>query len=121
MDLVESTAAATWPPEAVHLEYFSADSGALAGPRDTFTIRLARTGGDFVVAEDQSIVDVLRTAGVAIETSCEQGVCGTCLTGVLSGTPDHRDVFLTDEERDAGDKILCCVSRAKSDLLELDL
>jgi vanillate O-demethylase ferredoxin subunit len=121
MDLVESTAAATWPPEAVNLEYFSADSAALAGPRDTFTTRLARTGGDYPVAADQSIVQALRAAGVKIETSCEQGVCGTCLTGVLSGTADHRDVFLSDEERDAGDKIMCCVSRAKTDLLELDL
>jgi vanillate O-demethylase ferredoxin subunit len=121
MDLVESTAAATWPPEAVNLEYFSADSAALSGPRETFTIRLARTGGDHAVAADQSIVQVLSAAGVAIETSCEQGVCGTCLTGVLSGTPDHRDVFLTDEERDAGDKIMCCVSRAKSGMLELDI
>ena len=121
MDLVESIAAATWPPEAVHLEYFTADPTALAGPRDTFMIRLARTGGDFVVAADRSIVDVVRAAGVAIETSCEQGVCGTCLTGVLSGTPDHRDVFLSDQERDAGDKIMCCVSRARSEVLELDL
>ncbi len=121
MDLVESTAAATWPPQAVHLENFSADSAALAGPRDTFTIRLARTGGDHAVAADRSIVQVLRAAGVAVETSCEQGVCGTCLTSVLSGTPDHRDVFLTDEERDAADKIMCCVSRAKSEMLELDI
>ena len=121
MDLVESIAAATWPPETVNLEYFSADPAAMAGPRETFTIRLARTGGDYAVAADQSIVQVLRTAGVGIETSCEQGVCGTCLTGVLAGTPDHRDVFLSDEERDAGDKIMCCVSRAMSEVLELDL
>ena len=97
MDLVESTAAATWPPEACHLEYFSADSASLAGPRDTFKMRFARTGGDFVVVADQSIVDVVREAGVAIETSCEQGVCSTCLTGVLSGAPNHRDVFLSHE------------------------
>ena len=121
MDLVESTAAATWPPESVHLEYFQADSAALSGPRETFTIRLARSGGEHVVGPDQTIAGVLRDAGVAIETSCEQGVCGTCLTGVLSGVPDHRDVFLTDEERAAGDKIMCCVSRARSEVLELDL
>jgi vanillate O-demethylase ferredoxin subunit len=121
MDLVESTAAATWPPEAVNLEYFSADSAALSGQRDSFVIRLARTGGDYSVEADQSIVQVLRAAGADIQTSCEQGVCGTCLTGVLSGTPDHRDVFLSDEEREAGDKIMCCVSRSKSDILVLDL
>jgi vanillate O-demethylase ferredoxin subunit len=121
MDLVESTAAATWPPEAVNLEYFSADSAALAGPRDTFTVKLARTGGDYVIPPDKSIVEALKEHGVEIETSCEQGVCGTCLTGVLEGEPDHRDVFLTDEEKRACDKMMCCVSRAKSESLTLDL
>jgi vanillate O-demethylase ferredoxin subunit len=121
MDLVESTAAATWPPEAVNLEYFSADAASLAGPRDTFTVRLARTGGDFVIPADKSIVQALKEHGVEIETSCEQGVCGTCLTGVLEGEPDHRDVFLTDEEKRACDKMMCCVSRAKSEILTLDL
>ncbi len=121
MDLVEQTAASTWPPEAVHLEYFSADPASLSGERHTFTVRLARTGVEFVVAEQESIVEAAAEKGVHIETSCEQGVCGTCLTGILEGTPDHRDVFLTDEEREAGDKFLPCVSRAKSERLVLDL
>jgi vanillate monooxygenase ferredoxin subunit len=121
MDLVEQTAAATWPPEAVHLEYFEADPAALAGPRDTFVVRLARTGTECVVRADQSIVEALAASGVYVETSCEQGVCGTCLTGVLGGTPDHRDVFMTDDEHAANDKMTPCVSRSKSDVLELDL
>lgn len=121
MDLVEQTAAITWPPKSVHLEYFSADPASLAGPRETFTVRLARSGGEYVIPGDKSIVQTLAERGVHVETSCEQGVCGTCLTGVLEGTPDHRDVFLTDEERAAGDKFLPCVSRAQSDILVLDL
>ncbi len=121
MDLVETTASATWPPEAVNLEYFTADSASLSGPRDTFKVTLARSGGDYLIPADKSIVEALAEHGIEIETSCEQGVCGTCLTGVLSGTPDHRDVFLTDEEKLAGDKMMCCVSRAKSDALTLDL
>ena len=121
MDLVEQTAAITWPPESVHLEYFSADPASLAGPRDSFTVRLARTGGDYPIPADQSIVEALAAAGVSVPTSCEQGVCGTCLTGVLEGIPDHRDVFLTDEERAANDKMTPCVSRACSAVLVLDL
>ena len=121
MDLVEATAAATWPPEAVNLEYFTADPTALAGPRDTFTVRLARSGGDYVIPPEKTIVAALRDHGIEIETSCEQGVCGTCLTGVLEGEPDHRDVFLTDDEKRACDKMMCCVSRAKSEVLVLDL
>lgn len=121
MDLVEQTAAVTWPPESVHLEYFQADPASLAGPRATFVVRLARSGKECIVPPDQSIVRALEACGVYVETSCEQGVCGTCLTGVLEGVPDHRDVFLTDEEHAAGDRMMPCVSRARSDVLVLDL
>jgi vanillate monooxygenase ferredoxin subunit len=121
MDLVETTAAPTWAPEAVHLEYFAADPASLAGPRERFKVRLARSGGEYAIAPEQSIVQALAEHGVHIETSCEQGVCGTCLTGLLEGKPDHRDVFLTDEEKSAGDKIMPCVSRSRSELLVLDL
>ena len=121
MDLVVQTAAITWPPESVHLEYFTADPASLAGLRETFTVRLARSGGDYVIPTDKTIVQALAEHGIQVETSCEQGVCGTCLTGVLEGIPDHRDVFLTDEERASGDKFLPCVSRAQSDVIVLDL
>lgn len=121
MDLVETTAAPTWPPEAVHLEYFTADPMALAGAQGTFEVRLARSGGTYVIPAERSIVEALAEHGVQIETSCEQGVCGTCLTGVLEGVPDHRDVFLTDAEKAACDRMTPCVSRAKSALLVLDL
>lgn len=121
MDLVESTAEVTWPPEAVHLEYFAADPDSLSGPRDTFTVKLAMAGGEYRIPADKSIVEALAAHGITIETSCEQGVCGTCLTGVLQGEPDHRDVFLTDDEKQACDKMMPCVSRAKSEVLVLDL
>jgi vanillate O-demethylase ferredoxin subunit len=121
MDLVEATAAPTWPPSAVHLEYFSADPASLAGPREGFLVKLARHGGEFEIAEGRTIIEVLAEHGVTVETSCEQGVCGTCLTGVLEGEPDHRDVFLTDAEKSANDRMTVCVSRAKTARLVLDL
>jgi vanillate O-demethylase ferredoxin subunit len=121
MDLVEQTAAITWPPESVHLEYFTANPEALAGPRETFIVRLARSGGEYRIPADHTIVETLAEHGVHVETSCEQGVCGTCLTGVMEGLPDHRDVYLTDEEREAKDRMCCCVSRALTDVLVLDL
>ena len=105
----------------MHVEYFTADPASLAAARPTLRVRLARRGGEHVIPEDVTIVDALAKAGVAIETSCEQGVCGTCLTGVLEGIPDHRDVFLTDDEKSANDRFCPCVSRAKSELLVLDL
>jgi vanillate O-demethylase ferredoxin subunit len=73
------------------------------------------------VAEGQSIVEALATVGIKVTMSCEQGVCGTCLCNVLEGVPDHRDVFLTDEEKADNDQILLCCSRAKSDTLVLDI
>lgn len=121
MDLVEETASHTWPPEAVHLEYFTADPASLAGPRDTFAVKLARSGGTYDIPEEQTIVQALAEHGITIETSCEQGVCGTCLTGLLEGVPDHRDVFLTETERQSCNKIMPCVSRAKSPVLVLDI
>jgi len=121
MDLVETTAAPTWAPSSVHLEYFAADPAALAGPSEGFIVKLARHGGEFNVPEGRTIIEVLAENGIDVDTSCEQGVCGTCITGVLEGEPDHRDVFLTDEEKRAGDRMTICVSRAKSARLVLDL
>ena len=60
-------------------------------------------------------------AGVEVMTSCEQGVCGTCLTGVVDGTPDHRDQYLTPEEQAANDCFMPCISRSRSPVLVLDL
>ncbi len=121
MDLVEEVAAPTWPPEAVHLEYFVADPRALAGPQGQFQITLARSGGTYSVPAGETITAILAAQGVEVEISCEQGICGTCLTGVLDGIPDHRDAYLTDQEKTANNKMTVCVSRALSPLLVLDL
>ncbi|MFO1310346.1 MAG: PDR/VanB family oxidoreductase [Burkholderiales bacterium] len=121
MDVVETIAAPTWPPDAVHVEHFAADPASLAGPRESFVVKLARHGGEFTIPEGRSIIEVLAEHGVAVETSCEQGVCGTCVTGVLEGEPDHRDIFFTEAEKRANDRMTVCVSRAKSARLVLDL
>lgn len=69
---------------------------------------------------DRSIAEVLVADGVGVETSCAVGVCGTCLTRVLEGVPDHRDSLLTDDERAANDQMTICVSRARTARLLLD-
>jgi vanillate O-demethylase ferredoxin subunit len=121
MDLVEEIAAANWPPHTMHAEYFSADPMAFAGPRVPFDVQLALSGGTYRVDAGKTIVDALAEHGIEIPTSCQQGVCGTCVTGLIEGEADHRDAFLTDAERRAGDKIMPCVSRARDRLLVLDL
>ena len=84
-------------------------------------LKLAKSGTTIRVDANQTIVEALRAAGTEVETSCEQGVCGTCLTTVLAGRPDHHDVILTEEEQKAGDRMLLCVSRSLDAELVLDL
>lgn len=120
-EVLEDVTAGIWPPDSVHTEYFSADPSASAGPCSPFDVQLQRSGCTVHVSADQSIVDALEKQGINVVTSCRQGVCGTCLTGLLDGEADHRDVFLSDKEHAAGDKIMVCVSRAKAARLVLDL
>jgi vanillate O-demethylase ferredoxin subunit len=121
MSLVEDIASQTWPPEAVHMEFFGADPAASSGPRLPFEVELRRSGKTCTVSAEKSIIEALADQGIKVMNSCSQGVCGTCITGVLGGTPDHRDAFLSEKERAACDKMLLCVSRAKSERLVLDL
>ncbi len=114
-------AAADWPADRVHTEYFSADPGLASADDGSFVVRLASTGAEYTVGAQESIIDALARHGVDVPVSCEQGICGTCLTGVLEGTPDHRDAFLTDDERAANNEMTVCCSRALSPLLVLDL
>jgi len=121
MDAVQDRAMLCVPFDAIHREYFSADPMAWAAPREEFEVELARTGKKLLVPADTSLLEVLKCNGIAIDYSCEEGVCGTCLTHVLGGEPDHRDSFLSQSERESGDKMLVCVSRSKTSKLVLEL
>ena len=121
MDWVLSTArAAGWHEDQLHREYFA------AAPIDTthdgsFEVQIASTGIVISVAADQTVVAALAARGIEVQTSCEQGVCGTCLTRVLGGIPDHRDMYLTPDEQAKGDQFTPCCSRAKTARLVIDL
>jgi vanillate O-demethylase ferredoxin subunit len=104
----------------LHYEFFGAKK-ASHGNAEGFQVKLARSGKLVAVAKDKTIVQALADAGVVVPTSCEQGVCGTCLTRVLEGEPDHRDLYLTQDEQKKNDQFLPCCSRSKSELLVLDL
>ena len=103
----------------LHSEYFGTAPGAIADR--PFTVELARRGISITVPADKNIATALADHGVRIPTSCRQGVCGTCITGVLAGICDHRDHFLTSDEHALHDQIAACCSRAAGDLLVLDL
>lgn len=86
-----------------------------------FEVKIKSTGQIIAVPEDCSVVEALSFEGIVILTSCAKGICGTCLTKVVEGIPEHRDQYLTPEEQAANDQFTPCCSRAKSPLLVLDL
>ena len=87
----------------------------------TFEVHLAQRNLTLTVQPDQSILQVLQNAGVEVPYSCSEGICGTCLTKVKEGEPEHWDMYLTPEEQEQGDCMMVCISRSKSPRLVLDL
>lgn len=109
-----------WVEDQLHYEFFSGEP-LKSDADDSFEVQLASSGRILLVEKHQTVVNALEAAGVTVLTSCEQGVCGTCLTRVLEGKPDHRDMYLSPEEQSRNDQFLPCCSRAKSPRLVLDL
>jgi len=106
-------------PEArLHVEYFGNE---IAASGSAFIVEAARSGVTLTVPPDRTIADMLAEHGISVETSCEQGVCGACLTPVLDGEVDHRDLVQTIAEKAEGRQIAICCSRAKSERLVLDV
>jgi len=109
-----------WAAAQLHVEYFSAAAVDTSGDQ-AFDVKLASSGKVVSIPAGQTVIKVLAEHGVDVPYSCEEGVCGTCLTRVLEGVPDHRDVYLTEEEQAANDQFTPCCSRAKTKVLVLDL
>ena len=118
--VVNSAKEAGWQNDQIHFEYFGAE-GVDTSNDKVFQVKIASSGVILDVAPEKSITRVLEENGVFVPVSCEEGVCGTCLTRVIEGEPDHRDLYLTDTEKTANNQILPCCSRAKSGMLTLDL
>lgn len=104
--------------DCVHQESFT--PAAPCGG-ESFEVSIPDLDVTVQVDESQSIVQALAQAGVRVKVSCEQGICGTCLANVLEGTPDHRDRYLTDEEKADNDQIILCCSRARSARLVIEV
>ncbi|AEI75384.1 vanillate O-demethylase oxidoreductase protein VanB [Cupriavidus necator N-1] len=123
MDGVMQLARRVLPDTQIHYEYFQAAANVAGqGSADApFEVVAARRGVHCMVPPGMSIVQALYAQGIEIEVSCEQGVCGTCMARVLEGTPDHRDVYLTEAEKATGDVVMPCCSRALTARLVLDV
>ncbi|MBT9511307.1 MAG: 2Fe-2S iron-sulfur cluster binding domain-containing protein [Acidovorax sp.] len=85
----------------------------------SFELVLARSQMRLPVEPGETMADVLQLAGIAIDTLCEQGVCGTCATRWLAGAPDHRDSCLSPEEQ--ATHVAVCCARSHGPTLTLDL
>lgn len=118
--VMQSFQAAGWPEVQLHTEFFTAE--AIDTSADgSFEVVLARSGESYRIPADQTVAEVLLDNDVDLLTSCEQGICGTCITKVLEGTPEHRDRYMSEAEHAANDCFTPCCSRAKTDRLVIDL
>lgn len=107
-----------WSEDHIHFELFS---GALAESGDkAFSVELRTSGVTLQVPPGRTVLEVMEEAGLDPMFDCRRGDCGVCTVQVLEGTPDHRDICLSDRERASG-SFCTCVSRAQSASLVLDL
>jgi ferredoxin-NADP reductase/nitrite reductase/ring-hydroxylating ferredoxin subunit len=112
---------AHWPQNQVHSEYFGNDQSLVRPDDKPFSVVLHRSGTTLQVPVGQTIAQVVREAGIHINTVCEQGVCGSCETAVLEGEPDHRDIYGSPAEHASRRCTMVCVSRSQTPTLVLDL
>jgi vanillate O-demethylase ferredoxin subunit len=119
-DVLASARTAGWAEDRLHREHFAGAPQETAGDRP-FQLQLARSGARLTVPAGTTALQVLLDHGIDVNYSCESGVCGTCITPVLDGTPDHRDTCLMDAERAGNQLFTPCCSRAKTATLVLDL
>ncbi|MBD1552273.1 PDR/VanB family oxidoreductase [Pseudomonas typographi] len=110
-----------WPDEHIHTEAFSASDTAPPAEPGSFEVQLNSTGTVYPVPAGETIAQVLQAAGVAVSLSCEQGICGACLTGVVAGEPLHCDAVLSEAEQALNNQMALCCSRSRSPRLVLDL
>jgi ferredoxin-NADP reductase len=110
-----------WPTGSIRVERFVPKTLHAPIRDEPFEVHLQRSDVTVTVSPGTSILDAITSSGIVVLSSCRQGTCGTCETRLVSGTPDHRDSLLNDDERARGDSLLVCVSRACSDRLVLDL
>ncbi|MFJ8865160.1 PDR/VanB family oxidoreductase [Streptomyces sp. NPDC102473] len=109
------------PGDRLRLERFAAPTVEHDGDDEAFEVECRASGLTLTVGAGTSVLEAAESAGLAVESSCRDGICGSCETRVLGGTPDHRDFLLSEAERVAGASMMICVSRCASGRLVLDL
>jgi cytochrome P450/ferredoxin-NADP reductase len=116
--VADAARAAGIPSDRLHQEHFGAEIDVNGDP---FTIVLARSGLRIDVSADETILEAMTKMGIEAPTACRNGVCGSCLTRIIEGRPDHRDMVLTGAEKSENDRIALCCSRSRSAVLVIDI
>ncbi|MEU5751475.1 PDR/VanB family oxidoreductase [Streptomyces sp. NPDC047853] len=109
------------PEGRLRTERFAAPTVTREDDDSAFEVECRASGVTLNVAPGTSILEAAENAGLDVASSCRDGICGSCETRVLAGTPDHRDFLLSDAERATGETMMICVSRCASDRLVLNL
>jgi dimethylamine monooxygenase subunit B len=116
-DMNEAALKIGYPKSSIHIERFTPPHPKNLTP---FQVQL-KNGLTVDVAENKTILETLLKAGIKAPYSCRVGRCGTCELKVIDGEIEHYDSFLSEEQRQAQNVILTCVSRAKSDKITIDI
>jgi tetrachlorobenzoquinone reductase len=109
------------PRPCVHVEYFTPKEEAKPDELGGFWVELARSGEEYFIPPGRKVLEVLFDAGVDVDYSCELGICGECVTRVISGEPIHHDAVLSEEEQATNEKVMICCCGCKSERLVLDM
>ena len=94
------------------LRYETFGSSGRFAPQ-AFRVQMPRHKLDITVEAQTSLLETLETAGINAMYGCRRGECGLCAMNVLAldGEIDHRDVFLSEREKTANQRMCVCVSR----------
>ncbi|MFA6956981.1 MAG: 2Fe-2S iron-sulfur cluster-binding protein [Thermoanaerobaculia bacterium] len=118
-DTVRTLAGLGVPRERIRFEKFEAatasakslaseTSRAVSG--EPVCLKLRKRGKVVTVAEGQSILDAIESAGEELPSFCRAGVCGTCRTRIVDGEVEGEFDAIGEEDR-ANGFVLACVAR----------
>ena len=110
-----------WLPDALHLERFQPTSRLDPAGETGFVVLCHRSGRVVAVPPGVTLLEALEAAGIRLNNSCREGICGSCQVGVLDGAVEHRDSVLSAGEREDSKWMMACVSRAAGGRLTLDV
>jgi vanillate O-demethylase ferredoxin subunit len=103
---------------ASHIHYESFGSSAQEADQ-AVEVKLQKSGEVIVIDPKKTLLDGLLAANIKIPFECKRGECGMCVTEYVEGTVDHRDVYLTKDEK--AHSLCLCVSRTKSKSITLNI